>query len=107
VPLDSQQLVVRNRTVLEHQLMRIAGPHPEFILFLSDGESRRAIFDDESGNAFRAPRIVRHGQDDDDVANLRRSDKDLRSVEHPMTVRGSAVVKISAASLPDDASVSA
>ena len=108
LPFDSEQLRRRHAAVLEDDLARLAGPHAELVFLLAGAKPWRAALDDERGDARDCP-----------CARFVTAMTTMRSPSAPWVMNcfvplitqlspsRVAVVRIAAASLPDEASVSA
>ena len=70
-------------TVLEHDLARVARPHPQLVFFLSRRHAGGAVREHERGDAAVPLRAIGDGDHDHHAADLSVRDEALRPVQHP------------------------
>src|SRR5262249_47943893 len=81
--LGTEQLRLRDAAVLEHDLARVAGAHPELVLLLACRHPFGAALDDEGGDPAMALVAIRDRNDHDSAADAAVRDEALRSVDDP------------------------
>jgi hypothetical protein len=73
LPFGAEQLAGGHAAVLEDDLARLAGAHPELVFLLAGAEARRAVLDDEGRDAARPLALRRDGHHHDEVRRRARA----------------------------------